>query len=371
MKKIAVIGANEPLEPFFKQVKALGYYIVGIAYEEGAVCKKYCDKFYPISFADKDTVLEICKQEKVNGITSFSLESALPTVIYVAQKMGLVSNAEECLHRLENKFTMREALNAAGISNPQYAIISKAEELDSISIPFPCIVKPADSGGSQGVTKVGNFKEMKAAFIRALDYSREGKVIIEQYIDGREFSVEYLSFNGRHVNIQITDNVTSGAPYFVELQHHQPANLTDEQRQRICSLVESALTALAVTNSPSHTEVKLNSKDELYVIEIGARLGGDFITSDLVRLSTDYDLVKGAMELAIGDFAIPTIENCHYSGVLFYSTLTPGIKKYIDNQEEYSFIVEAVRNEVEIEECKRNGDRNGYAIYQSNHKIEP
>ena len=76
MKKIAVIGANEPLEPFFKQVKALGYYIVGIAYEKGAVCKKYCDKFYPISFADKDAVLEICKQEKVNGITSFSLESA-------------------------------------------------------------------------------------------------------------------------------------------------------------------------------------------------------------------------------------------------------------------------------------------------------
>lgn len=370
MKKLAVIGVNEPLEPFFKQVKALGYYIVGIAYEKGAVCKKYCDRFYPISFTDKDTVLEVCKEEKIDGITSFSLESALPTVIYVAQKMDLVSNTEECLRRLENKFTMREALNAARISNPQYAIVTKAEELDSLSMPFPCVVKPVDSGGSQGVTKVEKLKEMKEAFTRALYYSREKKVIIEQYIDGREFSVEYLSFNGKHINIQITDKVTSGTPYFVELQHHQPANLTDKQKQHIRNLVEPALTALAVTNSPSHTEVKLNSKGELYIIEIGARLGGDFITSDLVRLSTDYDLVKDAMELATGDFIIPTIENHHYSGVYYYSALTPNIKKYIDNQKAYSFIVEAACNVEEIHDCKRNSDRNGYVIYQSDLKIE-
>ena len=85
-EKIAVIGANEPLIPFYRQAKALGYEIIGIAIEKGAVCKKYCDRFYPVSFADKDQVVEVCRKEKVDGIISFSLESALPTVAYVATK---------------------------------------------------------------------------------------------------------------------------------------------------------------------------------------------------------------------------------------------------------------------------------------------
>ena len=88
MKKIAVIGANEPLVPFYKQVKALGYYVIGIAYLKGGVCEKYCDIFYPISFAEKEKVLEVCRNEKIDGITSFSLESALPTVVHIAQSLG-------------------------------------------------------------------------------------------------------------------------------------------------------------------------------------------------------------------------------------------------------------------------------------------
>lgn len=369
MKKIAVIGANEPLEHFYKQAKDLGYYIVGIAWAEGVSCLKYCDVFYPVSFSEKDKVLEICIKEKIDGIISFSLESALPTLIYVAQKMGLVSNSTENLERLSNKFTMREWLNKAGISNPKYVTTSNVEDLNNITIPFPCIVKPIDSGGSQGVTMVYNKVELDTAFTRAFGFSKSGNVIIEEYIDGREFSVEYLSYQGKHYNIQITDKVTSGGPYFVELQHHQPADISEELHDRICNLVEHALTALCVENSASHTELKLNSRNELYIIEIGARLGGDYITSDLVRLSTDYDMVKGALEIATGTFVPPVISNKHFSGVYFYSSITPEIKKYIDNAQEYPFIIEAFRHEKEIQECKRNGDRNGHILYQADKKI--
>ena len=331
MKKIAVIGCNEPLEPFYKQAKALGYYIIGIAYEKGAVCKKYCDRFYPISFAEKEKVLEVCRNEEIDGITSFSLESALPTVVYVAQNLGLVSNTEECLSRLKNKYTMRNSLNAAGIPNPQYVIVSNPSDLDKVQIPFPCIVKPVDSGGSRGVTLVSKKEEVKNAFERAMEFSRSGNVIIEQFIDGREFSIESLSCNGKHFIIQITDKVTSGAPYFIELQHHQPADISDELRGRIRNIVERTLTALCVENSPSHTEVKLNSSGELFIIETGARLGGDYIASDLVRLSTGYDMVLGSLELATGCFSEPCIKNEHISGVYFYCSLTPDVKKYIDN----------------------------------------
>ncbi|MFR3329450.1 MAG: ATP-grasp domain-containing protein [Odoribacter splanchnicus] len=369
MKKLAVIGANEPLEVYYRQAKKLGCQLIGIAYEQGAVCKKYCDKFFPISFVDKDSVLEVCRQEKIDGITSFSLESALPTVIYVAQKLGLVSNTEECAKRMANKYTMRETFKNAGIRNPWYHLISNIEDLNDKEITFPCIVKPIDSGGSQGVTMVDEFSKLKNAFNRAAEFTKSGRFIVEEYIDGREFSVEYLTYNGKHVNVQITDKVTSGAPYFVELQHHQPANLSEKQRKQIRDLVESALDALGVTNSPTHAEIKMNSKGELYVIEIGGRLGGDYITSDLVRLSTGFDMVKGAIEIATGDFRIPQIQNIAYSGIYFYSSLTSTIKKYIDSKDEFPYIVQAEFTAGAVSDCQKNADRNGFFIYQSDHKL--
>ena len=369
MKKLAIIGANESLECFYKQAKKLGYYLIGIAYEKGAVCKKYCDKFYPISFADKDSVLEVCKTENIDGITSFSLESALPTVIYVAQNMGLVSNSFECAKKLENKFTMRKCFTAAGIPNPLYKLVKTTMDLDEIDMLFPCIVKPVDSGGSQGETKVNDRKELHNAFQRAIKYSKNGGVIIEQFVDGREFSVEYISHNGNHYHLQITDKVTSGEPYFVELAHHQPAQISVELMSRMKNMVEKALTALDIENSASHTEIKLDSKGDLYIIEVGARMGGDYITSDLVRLSTGYDFVKGVIDLALDDFETPQFNKTKYSGVYFYSSITPFVKEYIQRYKDDPVIVEFQINKEENNYCYRNGDRNGYFIYQCEQKL--
>lgn len=368
MKKLAVIGANEPLKCFYKQAKELGYYIIGIAYDTGAVCKEYCDKFYPISFVDKEAVLEVCKKEKIDGIISFSLESALPTLIYVAQRMDLVSNSFECARRLESKYSMRECFTANGIPNPAYKIVNSENKLANIEIPYPYIVKPIDSGGSQGVTKVNNSEELSKAFERAIEYSRKGGVIIEQFIDGREFSVEYISCNGSHYYLQITDKVTSGEPYFIELAHHQPAQISEDIVLRIQNMVEKALTALRIENSASHTEIKLDSHDNLYIIEIGARMGGDYITSDLVRLSTGYNFVQGAIDLALGDFKPPVINSSKYSGVYFYSSLSPNIKDYIIHCHENPKIVQSHINAVENNYCYRSGDRNGYFIYQDEDK---
>lgn len=365
MIKIAVIGANKPLLHFYRRAKELGYYIIGIAWPEGAVCKEYCDKFYPISFADKEKVLEICRDEKVDGITSFSLESALPTLVYVAQKLGLVSNDEECVRLTQTKFAQRAAFEANGIAVPCYYNISKEEDLAGIQINYPIIVKPLDSGGSQGVTKLDTSDGLTAAYQTAVEHSRSKQAIIEEFIDGREFSVETLSHEGMHHILQITDKVTSGAPHFIEIQHHQPADISHEVAERIKDLVRKALTALKIENSPSHTELKLNSRGELYIIEIGARMGGDFITSDLVRLSTGYDMVKGTIELAIGHFETPLFDNKNYSGVYFYSQLAPYVGDVIKNHEKYPEIVECELYDTELTEAKSNADRGGFVIYQS------
>lgn len=363
-EKIAVIGANEPLIPFYRQAKKLGYEIICIAWEKGAVCKEYSNKFYPISFAEKDKVLEVCRNEKIDGITSFSLESALPTVVYVAQRMGLVSNSEESLFLTQSKFAQRQALEKAGIPVPKYYLVENEVDLSKVQCRFPVIVKPVDSGGSQGICKVESPEKLTEAYNYAISFSRTSKAIIEEFVDGREFSVEYISHNGHHYFLQVTDKVTSGAPRFVEMQHHQPADVSDEIHAAIRKMVENALTALMITNSPSHTEIKLNSKGQLYIIETGARMGGDYITSDLVRLSTGYDFVEGAIKLAVGRFEVPTFPKPMHSGVYFYSKLAPEIGEIIKNHEKWPEIVEWELSEGPLPDVKSNADRGGYFLYQ-------
>ena len=363
-ERIAVIGANEPLIPFYRQAKALGYEIIGIAIEKGAVCKKYCDRFYPVSFADKDAVVDVCRKEKVDGIISFSLESALPTVVYVAQKLGLVSNSEESMKLTQNKYAQRQALEKAGIPVPKYYLIESRADLDKVDCRFPVIVKPVDSGGSQGICKVEDKANLEDAYFYAISFSRTSKAIIEEYIDGREFSVEFISHQGKHYFLQITDKVTSGAPRFVEMQHHQPADIPASVWDRIKAMVADALTALKIENSASHTEIKWNSNDELYIIETGARMGGDYISSDLVRLSTGYDFVEGAIKLAIGKFEEPSFPKRMNSGVFFYSKLAPEVGDIIKNHEKWPDIVKWEYSDEPLMEVKSNADRRGYFLYQ-------
>ena len=255
MIKLAVIGANAPSIPFYKQAKALGYYVIGIAWAEGAVCKQYCDKFYPVSFKEKEEVLRICREEQIDGITSFSLESALPTVVYVAQSMGLVSNTEECVHRTETKYAQRKAFEQQGIPVPKYKKMKKGEVIGDFGMQYPVIVKPLDSGGSQGITKLDSSDGLEEALRAAYGRSRTEQAIVEEFVDGREFSVEALSHKGKHYILQITDKVTSGAPHFIEMQHHQPANISLDIANQIRAMVGKALTALKIENSPSHTEI--------------------------------------------------------------------------------------------------------------------
>ena len=194
--------------------------------------------------------------------------------------------------------------------------------------------------------------------------------MVEQFIVGREFSVESISYQGKHYILQITDKVTTEAPYFVELAHHQPAALSEEQIQAIRQLTLKMLDALKITNSAGHTEIKMDSTGVPYVIEMGPRMGGDFISSDLVRLSTGYNFVKGVLEVATGRFAEPVFGEPSCSGVYFLCEETRDIVlPYIQEKKNYPFIVDAdIWGDIQAVKC--NSDRGGYFIYQADHKIE-
>ena len=368
MKKIAIIGANEPLRPHYIQTKKLGYEIHSFAWDEGAICREYADYFYPISFTNKNLILEKCRKINIDGIVSFTLESALPTVNYIAEKLNLVSNPNECITDTLNKYRMRQRLTLMGLKNPNYTLINKENELPLLT-DFPFIVKPVDSGGSRGVQKVESSSELIKAYRRAISYSSNSEVIVEEYISGREFSVEYISHNGNHYFLAITDKITTGNPYYVELEHHQPAIISDKLKKEIQFITEKTLTALRINSCASHTEIKLDDKGNLYIIEVGARMGGDMIGFPLLYLSTGYDLIKGVLELSTGNFSAPVFSYEKYSGIYYLSDQTKNIETYIKNSDKYPDIISKELSKKSIINVKESQDRAGYFIYQSSKKF--
>lgn len=366
--KIAVIGANYQYLSFYKQAKALGYEIYSFARaQDDNPCWEIADHHYDLAFKDKEQILEVCKREGVQGVTSFLLESALPCVYYVAEGLGSPCNSKESQAITANKYTMREQMRKCGVSIPAYQAIKSKN--DRITIPFPIIVKPADSGGSRGVTLVKNQNELEKALDRAFDWSPNQTVMIEQYIEGREFSIESISCKGRHYILQITDKVTTEAPFFVELAHHQPADLTETQQKAIKDLTLKMLDALKIENSAGHTEVKMDSNGIPYVIEMGPRMGGDYISSDLVKLSTGYDFVNGVLEVATDRFVEPVLGATKCSGVYFLCEETRDkVLPFIKKRKDYPFIVDAdIWGAIQSVKC--NSDRGGYFIYQADRRI--
>lgn len=369
MKKLAIIGASYLQMPLVLKAKEMGLESVCFAWEEGAVCKDVCDHFYPVSTVDKDEILRICREIKIDGITTIASDVAVLTVNYVAEKMGLAGNPDKYSETATNKYLMRQCFMDNNVPSPKFCLTEGTiPELVS-SFRYPVIVKPTDRSGSRGVEKVDSSEGLQVAIERACKESFQKKALIEEFVEGREISVESISYKGKHYVLQITDKVTTEAPFFVELEHHQPSSLTDDIKQRVKGIVLNALTALHIQYGASHAELKITKDGNIRVIEIGARMGGDFIGSDLVKLSTGYDFLKGVIEVALGDFKEPVITENSCSGVYFLCKETERLKTIIENYKNYPEIVKAEITDTELRNIECSADRSGYFIYKSYHKI--
>lgn len=367
MRKLAIIGGNYLQEPLVRKAKEMGIETHCFAWEEGAVCKEIADYFYPISIIDKELILEKCKEIGVDGITSIASDAAVPTVCFVAEEMGLLGNPYRDALITTNKYNMRKRFAYYEVKSPRFVLAKDNYKL--IDFKFPVIVKPTDRSGSRGVKKVIYPEDISKAVTRAKAESFSDEAIIEEYVDGTEVSVESISWEGKHYIITITDKVTSGEPYFVELQHHQPTLLSIEIQHKIREETHKSLNALGIKYGASHSEFKITENGDVYVIEVGARMGGDFIGSDLVQLSTGYDFVKGVIEISLGNFEEPILTDNRSSGVYFLSKETVYIKPYIEHPELHPEIVKSEITSTKLCSAQSSNQRSGYFIYRSDKRM--
>ena len=370
MKKLAIIGASYLQLPLVKKAKEMGIETHCFAWREGAVCADVADFFYPISIIEKEEILKVCQQIGIDGITTIASDTATVTVNYVASHMGLISNPVDYTEVCTNKHKMRQCFMENDIPSPKFTLVDKNDNYSIKDFIFPLIVKPTDRSGSRGVEKVLDPCQLEKAIQRAQKESFSGEAIIEEVVTGREISVETISYQGKHYVLQLTDKVTTGAPYFVELEHHQPSSLPADLQQRIRKLVPQALNALHILYGASHSELKITEDNDIKFIEIGARMGGDFIGSDLVRLSTGYDFLKGVIDVALGSFNEPKLLFNKHSGVYFLCKETGWLKTIIENCKQYPKIIEAKITDAVLRNIECSGDRSGYVIYQADEKYK-
>ena len=209
-QKVVIIGASDFQNPLILKAKEHGYETHVFAWKNNEIGEKTADYFYDISINEKEKILEKCKEIKPCAVCSIASDLAVTTVNYVAHNLGLVSNNPKYSKICTNKYKMRQALEKGNINVPKYLKTGKNLQLSKIAeFNYPLIVKPTDRSGSRGVTLINDSKEIKAAIDNAISYSYEKKAIIEEYIDGDEYSCECISYKGKHHLLAITKKYTT------------------------------------------------------------------------------------------------------------------------------------------------------------------
>ena len=368
MKKLAILGASYLQMPLVAKANQMGIETHCFAWDNNeAVCKGIADFFYPISVLDKEAIAEQCMAIGIDGIVTIATDICVPTISFVAEKMGLTANSYASAIASTNKGVMREKFAQYGINSPKFLRVEKYETGLFSDFNFPLIVKPTDRSGSRGVTKVYDHPHLEQAIVEATSESIENQAIIEEFIEGEEVSVEYISNNGDHFLLSITDKITTGEPYFVELEHHQPSQLPKAILSKIETETLKALQALEIQFGASHSEFKITKDGKIYAIEVGARMGGDFIGSHLTPLSTGYDFVEGVINVALNEFEVPVFKARHYSGVYFLCQESERLLPHFHKQNAFDYEKKILSEN--LESIRNSNDRSGFLIYQSDHKI--
>lgn len=311
MKKLMIVGASVLQLPGILKAKEMGLEVAVVDYNPQAVGIAYADKYYNASTMDEDAVLAAAMDYKPDGIMTLATDMPMRGVAKAASALGLHGISYDTAVKATDKFDMIKAFKGHGVPSPWYYTVDSIEALMALErrLSYPCVMKPTDNAGSHGVVLARSFEELLDSFEYSHSCSRHGNVIIEEYISGPEISVEVMVVDGEVNVLQITDKLTTGVPFFVEMGHSQPTRFPADIQKSIRQVAAAACHAVGIDNGPAHVEMKVPARGP-QMIELGARMGGDNITTHLVPLSTGIDMVKATIDVALGNKPdiTPTLE---------------------------------------------------------------
>lgn len=319
MKKLMILGGSRYALPVIKAAHELGLYVITADYLPDNIAHKFSDEYCNVSIIDKEATLKVAERLKVNGIISFACDPGVVTAAYVAEKMGLPScGPYESVSILQNKGKFRKFLTDNGFNVPMarcYTDIEKAIE-DSSIFNWPVIVKPTDSAGSKGVTKVEKPDKLRKSIEYALSFSHCKEFIIEDFITQKGFSsdtdsfsvdgkLKFVSFNSQRFDAHAENPYTPAA-------YSWPSSMTEKHQEELKKEIQRALGLLEMKTSIYNIETREGMDGKAYIMEISPRGGGNRL-AECLYFSTGVDLIKNSVRAAVG-LPVENIEQKLYDG---------------------------------------------------------
>ena len=315
-KAVLIFGAGPLQRSIIVRAKQMGLYTVGIDPAADAFCRNDVDSFEIVGGQDYEGTCAVVDKYGIDSIVTAATDKPLVMMARVAEKYKFPFFSVETAQWSTDKYQMKQRFLSGGISCAKGRL---AKTVDDVSdFEFPVIVKPRDNSGSRGVKLCRGKAELQQCMAEALSVSRLDSVLVEEYIEGQEFSIESLHYNGKSEVVQFTEKTTTEFPYNVELGHIQPASISDENKGRVRGLIAKIGQALHFENCPSHTELKINDRG-IFVIETSPRLGGDYITSTLTPLTTGINMEDELLRLSLGEDILVEPNHVQYAGVRYLS----------------------------------------------------
>ena len=313
-KNCLILGAGLMQKPAILASKALGFTTVVIDADDKAVCVPLADKFYKIDLKAKEEILELAeKLEKAGGLkgvftagTDFSA-----SVSYVCEKLGLPAHSYEAALNASIKTRMRQCFAAKGVPSPKFTQITKNDLTDKTTVQaflqklknmmdFPLVVKPVDNMGARGCRMVRCQAEFITSAQAAVEASRSGCAIVEEYMDGPEFSIDALVYNGTMTITGFAERHIYYPPYFIEVGHTMPALLDKKVHDELISAFADAAKSLGLTCGAAKADIKYTKKGPM-IGEIAARLSGGYMSGWTYPYASDLNLTKQGLLIACGE----------------------------------------------------------------------
>jgi biotin carboxylase len=300
-KQIIILGAGVMQEPAVRIAKEMGLETVVLDANADAPCVGLADRFENIDLKDKDGVLALAEAlPMLVGVMTAGTDFSA-TAAFAAEKLGLAGVSYETALNASDKGRMRECFRRAGVPSPQFAVVDAAQAGEaSLAFPFPVVVKPVDNMGARGCRRVDGAEELRTAMEEAFEFSRSGRVIVEEFMDGPEFSIDAVVYQGEVVITGFADRHIFFPPYFIEMGHTIPTNIDEASGVEVINVFKRGVCALGIRNGAAKGDVKLTRKGAM-VGEIAARLSGGYMSGWTYPYSSGVEPTRAAIRIAIGE----------------------------------------------------------------------
>lgn len=340
MRKIFILGGSQLQMDLILEAKKMFFYTIVLDMDKNCVASKWCDEFLCINISDKEAVLQKAKEYKIDAILTSATEVGNITSCYVGEKLGLNTNSYQTALNTTNKIFMKKILSDNCISPIKYLIVNYESINDIKEIDwtdFPCIVKPSDSSAGRGVSFCENRESLNANLKKAFSFSKNGDILIEKYIDGKQFSIETISTQGNHKVLTITREYIREIPDIVETHQTIPAKLDINLQSKIEIFTLKILSLFNIKFGACHLEIKIDDEQNIHFIEIASRIGG--WRTELINL----------------------VYGISYSQLLLFSSL--GIKKEFIKKSQYQATVKIILSHNDFLEYKKNEQSGNFLFF--------